>query len=108
MDHPLPARVQKLAAGFVEGPAQTSAETRRAIVALAGRPGGDPGAVPEGLRDYVEKVALEAHRVTDDDIAALKAAGHTEEAIFEVTIGAALGAGLARMERGLAALRRSR
>jgi alkylhydroperoxidase family enzyme len=40
----------------------------------------------------------------DEDVAALKHAGLSENAIFEATASAALGAALARLERGLAAL----
>src|SRR5687768_16577863 len=62
------------------------------------------GRVPIELAAYADKVAREAYGVTDEDVAALRRAGYTEDAIFEVTVSAALGAGLARLERGLAAL----
>lgn len=52
----------------------------------------------------MDKVALHAYRITDDDVRALEAAGYSEDEVFEVTLCAALGAGLARFERGLAAL----
>jgi alkylhydroperoxidase/carboxymuconolactone decarboxylase family protein YurZ len=38
-------------------------------------------------------------------IEALRNAGYSEEAIFEMTLSAAIGAGQARLERGLAALK---
>ena len=50
-------------------------------------------------------MALHAYRTTDQDIVALRTAGYSEDAIFEITLSAALGAGLARLERGLAALK---
>jgi hypothetical protein len=37
-------------------------------------------------------------------VAALRRAGYSEDAIFETAISAAIGGGLARLERGLAAL----
>ena len=61
--------------------------------------------IPEALRVYVDKVALHAYKVTDRDIEELKQAGYSEDAIFEITLSAALGAGMSRLERGLAALR---
>jgi len=59
----------------------------------------------DSLAAYVDKVARHAYKVTDDDLAALQRAGHSDDALFEVTVAAALGAALGRLERGLAALR---
>jgi alkylhydroperoxidase family enzyme len=50
-------------------------------------------------------VALHAYKTTDADIEKLLQAGYSEDAIFEITLSAALGAGRARLERGLAALK---
>jgi alkylhydroperoxidase family enzyme len=97
-------------------PGETGEALRRAIAAragaLAGRPGaGEPAkasdapAIPPALAPYVDKVARHAYQVTDEDLAALAAAGLSDDAVFEVTVAAATGAGLARLERGLAALR---
>src|SRR4051812_35852106 len=95
----LPPKVQKLVAVFLESPGHTAREVRSAVLGRSAElGGGEPaGEVPEGLRGYVEKVALQAYRITDDDIASLKAKGHSEDQIFEVTLAAALGAGVARM-----------
>lgn len=57
------------------------------------------------LAAYVHKVVHHAYRVSDEDIAALRAAGYSEDQIFEVTVSTALGQGLRRRERTLAALR---
>jgi hypothetical protein len=38
-------------------------------------------------------------------VAALQGAGNSDDALFEVTVAAALGAAVGRLERGLAALR---
>jgi alkylhydroperoxidase family enzyme len=62
--------------------------------------------LPDALDPYVKKVARYAYEVTDEDIAALRHAGYSEDQIFEVTVSAALGAGLVRLEAGLSALRR--
>jgi hypothetical protein len=63
--------------------------------------------LPAELRSYVDKVAQHAYRVTDEDIEALKRAGHSEDAIFELTAAAALGAAILRLERGLIVLHES-
>jgi len=57
------------------------------------------------LARYVDRVALHAYKVTDEDFTALQQAGNSDDVLFEVTVSAALGAALGRLERGLAALR---
>ena len=71
-------------------------ELRRA--ARPGRP------APRELEPYLEKVRLHAYRVTDADVQLLKKKGFSEDEIFEHTVSAAVAAGLARLEAGLAAL----
>ena len=61
--------------------------------------------VPTALRAYVGKVHRHAYKVIDEDIAELRAAGYSEDQIFEATLAAALGAGRVRLHAGLAALR---
>ncbi len=82
---------------------------RRAVVARAARlsgGGSEPSdQLPEALADYVDTVALHAYKVSDNQVAILKTAGFSEDAIFEITVSASLGAGMGRLERGLAALR---
>ena len=46
-----------------------------------------------------------AWRCTDEDVAALKTAGYSEDQILEATLAAALGASLARFELGLSLLK---
>ena len=50
------------------------------------------------LADYLEKVHNRAYRVTDADIEQLKAAGISEDEIFEQTVAAAIGEGLRRWD----------
>ena len=59
---------------------------------------------PPELATYVEKVRLHAYRVTDGDVDALKAAGFSEDEIFEHTVSAAVAAGLERLDAGLRAV----
>lgn len=103
--------VRDLVESILTTPGDTDPALRQAIEARSARLGGrsDPTpateAVPEALRAYVDKVACHAYRVADRDLDELKAAGYSEDAILEITLSAALGAGMARLERGLAALR---
>jgi hypothetical protein len=60
--------------------------------------------IPVNLREYVEKVTRHAYKVTDEDIGGLLRAGYSEDAIFEITGAAALGAAVLRLEKGLIAL----
>jgi hypothetical protein len=57
------------------------------------------GAIPDALIPFVDRVATDATLIADGDVAALTAAGFDEEAVFEAVVAAALGAGLARLER---------
>lgn len=60
---------------------------------------------PPELAAYLEKVRLHAYKVTDADVQALKDAGFSDDEIFEHTVSAAVGAGLARLEAGLSSLK---
>ena len=63
------------------------------------------GQLPAPLHEYVTKIrGTASYRITDDDINNLLAAGYSQDAIFEITIAAALGAATERLESGLAAL----
>jgi hypothetical protein len=90
-------------------PGHTPRELRRRVLARAAQLGGTPGSgaedVPPALAAYVDKVAQHAYTVTDEDVGALQRAGTSDDALFELTVSAALGAALGRLERGLAALR---
>ena len=61
--------------------------------------------VPEPLVAFTEKVHRHAYKVVDGDIAALREAGYAEDEIFEAVVAAAVGAGFARLEAGLGALK---
>jgi len=56
------------------------------------------GVAPEVMDAYLEKVHLRAYQVTDDDVEALKAAGISEDVIFEQTVAAAISEGLYRLD----------
>jgi alkylhydroperoxidase family enzyme len=69
----------------------------RANVANTAVPG------PE-LAAYLEKVRTRAYSVTDADVEQLKAAGLSEDEIFEQTVAAAIGEGLRRLDAAAAAI----
>jgi alkylhydroperoxidase family enzyme len=56
------------------------------------------------LAAYLEKVKHAAATITDAEVAALQAAGHTQDAIFESTVATALEAAVERFDAGLRAL----
>jgi len=112
------ALTKRLIDSVLGTPGHTAREQRRSILARAARLGGRPSSPLSGtergtggegiapdLAAYVDKVALHAYKVTDEDLAALQRAGNSDDVLFEVTISTALGAALGRLERGLAALR---
>jgi hypothetical protein len=65
---------------------------------------GTDNGIPDDLNSYLHKIKRYAYKVTDKEVEELKARGYSEDAIFEITVSAAVGAGLSRLERGMAAL----
>jgi alkylhydroperoxidase family enzyme len=66
--------------------------------AVPGRP------VPPAAEEYVDTVRRHAYRVTDAQFEELHDAGLAQDEIFELTVAAACGAGLERLEAGLRAM----
>lgn len=82
---------------------ETSVELRRRIVErAAGGPGVSLGPGEADLEAFVDRVALDPRAA---DVEGLLARGRSENAVFEIAVTAAVGAGLARVEGALAALR---
>lgn len=81
---------------------ETSAGLRQAVL---DRAQGQRDGIPSALQSYVDTVARFAYRVKDGDVQALQRAGYSDDALFEITVAAAVGASLQRLDRGLAALR---
>ncbi|HKA86754.1 MAG TPA: hypothetical protein VKE22_03775 [Haliangiales bacterium] len=88
---------EALVARILEGDGLASPAQRRAAFDNAG--------LEEPLRTLIRKVAERARRVTDDDIAAARAAGLSEDQIFEVVVCAAIGQASRQYDTALAALR---
>jgi alkylhydroperoxidase family enzyme len=81
---------------ILEGEGRASPAKRRAAFANSGATG------PLGA--LVEKVAKHAFRVTDEDMAATKQSGLSEDQIFEIVVCAAVGQATRQYETALAAL----
>jgi alkylhydroperoxidase family enzyme len=96
MDSKFASKFEDLERRLLDRPGTLDPEIRRA--AAEGEP------VPKPLDGYVDTVRRHAYRVTDQDILDLKAAGYSEDQIFEVTVAAAFGAAKARLMAGLDAL----
>src|SRR3954468_12241656 len=94
------ARHADLLAALRQAVFDSAAETAPALRQAAGA----GGSLADPWGPYAEKVRTHSYRITDADITALKTAGRTEEEIFEITIAAATGAALQRLDAVLAAL----
>ena len=93
---PHAAHLQRLVDAVLEGPGELDPKVRLAAA--------EGSSVPEALRGYLDKVRRHAYKVTDEDVAALGAAGYSQDQIFEVTVSCALGTCLRRLEAGLSAI----
>jgi alkylhydroperoxidase family enzyme len=106
------AGIERLLDAILRGRGDSDTAVRQAIARrasdLSNHAASPADGVPDDLVPYVDTVARCAYRTADADVQALREAGYSEDAIFEMTISAALGAGMARLEHGLAALRGGR
>lgn len=97
------ARLERLRDGanrlidaVLDGAGATSPVTRHA--AFEGR-ADDPA-----VARYLDLVRRHAYRVTEEDVGRLRRAGLDDDAIFELTVAAALGAGVERLRAGVSLL----
>src|SRR5690348_13282013 len=96
MPDPFAPQMKRLKQAVLFGPGELAPQVRQAAASAS--------EVPEDLQSYVQKIIKYAYKVTDEDVQLLLRAGYSEEQIFELTVSAALGAGLARLKRGLESL----
>ncbi|GCE28972.1 hypothetical protein KDA_44560 [Dictyobacter alpinus] len=104
-----PQSFQRLKDALLSGPGETSAALRQLLARQPDHLLRTPGesldeALPAELKDYTTKVVTHAYKVMDQDVERLRAHGYTEQAIFEITVSVAFGAGDLCLTRGLAAL----
>ena len=85
-----------LVARILEGDGRASQAQRRAAFNNAG--------LAEPLSPLIQKVAKHAYRVTDNDIAAARASGVSEDQIFELVACAAIGQATRQYDAAVAAL----
>lgn len=104
------SQIDHLSKAVLTSTGDTTPALRATIASWATQLDADPNApvdLPDAIKSYVKKVALYAYKVMDDDIQRLKAAGYSEDAIFEITLAAALAEGLKRFNTGMDVLRRA-
>jgi alkylhydroperoxidase family enzyme len=99
MSDPFAPHMNRLEQAVLFGPGALAPQVRQAAAS--------DGSVPEVLRTYVQKIVTAAYTVTDEDVQFLLEAGYSQEQLFELTVSAALGASLTRLNRGLASLEES-
>jgi len=85
-----------LVARILDGDGRASQAQRRAAFNNAG--------LSEPVSTLIDKVTKHAYKVTDEDIAAVRAAGLTEDQIFEIVVCAALGQATRQYDTAVAAL----
>jgi hypothetical protein len=86
----------ELVARVLESSASTPPQLRRSAFDCAG--------LDEPMRTLVAKVVSQSSAVTDDDVAAVRAAGLSEDQIFEIVVCAAVGAADRQYSAALVAL----
>jgi hypothetical protein len=91
-----PAR-QAMVTRILEGDGRASLAHRRAAF--------DNSGLAEPLPTLIDKVAKRAYTVTDEDIAAARASGLSEDQIFEIVVCAAVGQATRQYDAALAALK---
>jgi alkylhydroperoxidase family enzyme len=103
----LPEKVLGVLARVLESAGESAPSLRRAVMKrahAASRLSEAKEKLPDALVPYVEKVAERPATVDERDLQTLRESGLSDEQIFELTIAAAMGASLARYERGLSLL----
>ena len=85
-----------LVSRILEGDGKALPSERRAAFNNSG--------LAEPLGTLIDKLATHASRVTDSDIAAVKASGFSEDQIFEIAVCAAIGQANRQYDAALAAL----
>ncbi|MBV9723340.1 MAG: hypothetical protein JO082_15665 [Mycobacterium sp.] len=87
---------RELVARVLEGKGKAAPQLRRAAF--------DNSGLSEPVATLIEKVAECAYQVTDKDVVAVRAAGLSEDQIFEIVICAAIGQASRQHANALAAL----
>jgi alkylhydroperoxidase family enzyme len=97
----LPFSLQQALDALLTQPGETTPSLRSEILE---RNRFGSGSVPEDIRSLVDKIAHQPHSVNDQDFDRLRAAGHSDGQLYDITLAAALGAALRRFDAGLRAI----
>ena len=90
--------MKEIAQEAMRGPSAWSVGDRELMAAF------DNAGLAEPLTTLIDKVAKHACKVTDEDIAAAKASGLSEDQIFELVVCSAVGEATRQCDTALAAL----
>ena len=93
--------LKDLVSEVLEDPASLDPSMRRSAAANAGQVEGEKGKVVQAL---AAKIHGGAYRVEDEDIAAARKAGLSEDEVFELVVSSAVGAAKKRLDAAMAAL----
>jgi alkylhydroperoxidase family enzyme len=102
----LPKKVQDTVDALLGPSGKSDSALRVAVFESTRKSAGEIPTVPyaHDLCALVEKIAEHPWTVSDEDFSKLRQAGYSEDQIFELTVAAAAGAGVRRLEAGLRAL----
>jgi hypothetical protein len=84
----------------LESPGATDRAVRQAVYR------GESQSEPVG--EYVEKIRSQSYRIGDEDVMRMLESGLSQDAVFELTVAAALGAAAERLEAGMRAMQEER
>jgi alkylhydroperoxidase family enzyme len=98
-----PTELARARQPLLHAPGKTTPELRRAVEAFVvdqrGHSRSQTLPIPDELITYLEKLALQAYKITDKDMNDLRTAGYEDEAIYEITVTGAFGAALVGVEK---------
>jgi alkylhydroperoxidase family enzyme len=92
-------------AGRSDARLRAAVRTRGTEIVETGQTSSSSDVAPDVIA-YVDTIARGAFRVTDEDVDRLRRAGFSDDEIFDVTVNAAVSAGLSRLDRALRLLHR--
>ncbi len=98
-----PSALDEVRTHLLEHEGPTPLDLRRSVEAHTARARGGTRDAPEltgpaSLVRYLDKLALHAHRIVDEDVDAMRAEGLDSDAIFDLTIIGCVGAALVGFE----------
>jgi alkylhydroperoxidase family enzyme len=105
----LPASLQEAVDALLTSPGATEPSLRRVVLerlrsreARAHAPAAAD--LPLALADFLDKLAERPWTICDADFTRLRAAGYSDDQLYELTLASSIGAGLRRFDAGLRAL----